>query len=236
METRTHDGVEARTVMKRSPKTTTGAALALSSALLLGATAPGARAQQGPVATHIQHVLTEAPDTPEGRGYLTTAEDEAAVAIRHAELAANDDTNLDWMQTHASHVLHALDPSRVEGEGPGLGYGLQNAASQIARHIGLAAEAEGASGGVETHSAHVIAATNAVASRAEELAGLAQEVLDAGDYSSAGSRVYRMRRLARQLITGVDVDEDGEVSWQEPEGGLAQVRRHAELMAEAAGL
>lgn len=221
--------------MKRSQTTTRGAALALSTALLLLAGVPGARAQQGAVATHIGHVLTEAPDTPEGQGYLTVAENEAAVAIRHAELAAGDDSNLEWMQTHAGHVLHALDPSRMD-EGPGVGYGLQNAVSQITRHIGLAADAEGASGGVETHAAHAVEAANAVSSRAEELAGIAQQILDAYDYSSAGSHVYRLRRVARELITGVDADEDGQVSWQAPEAGLAQVRRHVELMAEAEGL
>ncbi|MFW6200468.1 MAG: hypothetical protein ACOC8K_07845 [Gemmatimonadota bacterium] len=215
--------------------TKTAAALALSATLLL-TSADVARAQQGAVESHVRRVLTEAPDTPEGQGYLALAAADAAVAIRHAELAANDDTNLEWMQTHARHVLHALDPSLVEQVGPASGYGLQPAANQIARHIGLAADSEGASGAVETHASRVIAASNAVAARAEELADVAQQVLEAGDYSSAGGRMYDLRRLARGLQSGLDADEDGQISFEPPEGGLDHVRQHAELMAEAAGV
>lgn len=221
--------------MNSHVKTRARIALALSATLLL-TSATVVRAQEGAVENHVRHVLTEAPDTPESQGYLPVAEADAAVAIRHAELAANDDTNLDWMQTHARHVLHAVDPSRVEEGGPGSGYGLQPAVNQIARHIGLAANADEASENVETHSAHVIAASNGVASRAEELADLAQQVLDAGDYSTAGSRVFQMRRVARQLQSGVDADEDGQISWRSPEGGLDHVRQHMELMARGEGL
>lgn len=210
--------------------------LALSTGLLLLTAVHPLHAQAGAVEGHIQQVLTEASGTPEGQGLLAIAEAEAAVAIRHAEAAAGDDSNLDWMQTHARHVLHAIDPSQVDGEGPGLGYGLQRAAEEIGRHIGMAADVEGSSQNVETHAAHVVAASRAVASRAAELAELAHEVLDAYDYSTAGSRVYDMRRVARQLQSGVDADEDGQVSWRAPEGGLDQVRQHVELMARGEGL
>ena len=217
-------------------KKTTPTAIALSATLALLASPGLVQAQQGPVESHVRHVLAEAPDTPEGQGYLELAEADAAVAVRHAELAADDNTNLEWMQTHAGHVLHALDPERLEQVGPASGYGLQPAVNQVARHIGLAAEADGAPEAVETHAAHVIAASNAVSARAEELADLARQVLEAGDYSSAGSRMYEMRRLARGLQAGLDADEDGQISRQSPEGGLDHVRQHAELLAEAAGV
>lgn len=223
--------------MNRAQRSNRLPALALAAILLLLA-APGARAQEGGAGhAHIGHILDAFPATPEGEGLLPTAEAEAATAIRHAELAAGDDSNLEWMQTHARHVLRAVDPSRVEGEeGPGLGFGVKPAAEAIAQHVGMAADTEGASGEIETHATHVVAAANSVSSRADEVAQVAQEILDAYDYSSAGSRVYELRRLARQLQTGVDADEDGQISWRAPEGGLAQVRRHMELMADAEGL
>lgn len=224
--------------MHREQRSDGLAPLALAAILLLLIAAPRAAAQQGgPGHAHIGHVLDAFPATPEGEGLLPTAESEAATAIRHAELAANDDTNLEWMQTHARHVLHAVDPSRMEGDGgPGLGFGVKPAADGIAQHVGMAADTEGASGNIETHATHVAAAASSVSSRADEVARLAEEILDASDYSSAGTRVFQLRRLARQLETGVDADEDGQISWGAPEGGLAQVRRHMELMAEAEGL
>lgn len=222
--------------MNSHSKSRSHTVLVLAAGLLVLAAVPGIRAQEGAVEGHIRQVLLSASNTPDGEGLLPTAEAEAAVAIRHAELAANDDTNLDWMQTHAGHVLHALNPDHVMGDGPGLGYGLQPALDGIVEHTGLAANVEGVAEGVETHATHVIAASNATAGRAAELADLAQQVLDAGDYSTAGSRVFQMRRVARQLQSGVDADEDGQISWRAPEGGLDHVRQHAELMARAAGV
>ena len=131
-------------------------ALAFVGLALWGATT----AAQGNAAhTHIGHVMDGFGDTPDGQGLLPTALAEAKIAAQHAALAAEEPNNLRAMKRHAAHVLNAVDPSE-EDNGPGLGYGVKQAAAGIARHIELAAKSEGASQGVMTHSEHVATSAN----------------------------------------------------------------------------
>ena len=71
--------------------------------------------------SHMGHVTKAWTDTPDGIGLLPTAAAEAEIAAQHAGFAAEQPGNLEWMQMHTRHVLHAVDPS-VEPKGPGLGY------------------------------------------------------------------------------------------------------------------
>jgi len=211
-----------------------GAAVAL--AVLLGIPFKGVHAQQAhPAHAHIAHVLEAFGPTPGGQGLLAVAEAEAAVAAQHARLATNDDTNLEWMKTHARHVLHAVDPERIE-QGPGLGFGVRAAAEGIAQHIGLAANSEGASDNIRIHVGHVSEAATAVAERAVRIAELAERVERASDYTAAADLVRQIRTLADQLVSGADGDGDGRISWAGGEGGLEQVRQHMTLMVEAEGI
>ncbi len=50
-------------------------------------------------------------DTPMGAGLLPTAIAAARIAATHAGLAARQPTNLEYMKTHAGHVLNAIDPT-----------------------------------------------------------------------------------------------------------------------------
>lgn len=206
------------------------AAVSALSLLLMGVTAaPASALQTDPVQTHIGHVMTGFGGTPDGGGLLPTAMAEAETGREYVQRGLQDTSNLEWMQSQAEGVIHAVDPSRIE-EGPGLGFGVKAAAQGIVQHIELAASSDGASENVQTHATHVSAAASAVAARAEELVALAEEVLDASDYSTAEGLVTRMRRLADQLVEGEDVDENGEISFDEGEGGLMHVQRHMELM------
>lgn len=195
-----------------------------------------ATAQQGNAAhAHIGHVLSGFGATPDGDGLLPTALGEAEVAARHARLAAGDPSNLQGMQIHARHVLHAVDPSRIES-GPGAGFGVKRAAEAIARHIELAAGSDGASQAVRTHATHVAAAARTVAMRADEVVEVVGQVQDAYDYTEAAGHVERLQTLVRQLTEGADANGDGQITWQEGEGGLQHVERHMQLMARAEGL
>ena len=59
---------------------------------------------------HMGHVTDSWGDTPNEMGLLPTAIAEAEIAVQHAGFAADQLDNLEWMQTHAKHVLHAVDP------------------------------------------------------------------------------------------------------------------------------
>jgi len=183
--------------------------------------------------THVRHVLSAFTSAPEGQGLLPTAEAEAAIAVRHAGLAANDPTDIDRMKEHSRHVLHAIDPTAF-AEGPGQGFGVKAAAQGIVRHIELASGSDGASAGVRTHAAHVAAAATSVSQRADQIVDLARQILAAQDYLRASRMVEQLQALCEDLTTGADASGDGVISLDE--GGLQHVRQHMELMAQGEGL
>lgn len=212
----------ARTVARSSALL---ALLALA-APLLGSDASA----QGPVQTHVNHVLAAWNDTPDGEGLLPAAVAEAETAAQHASLAAGSD-ELGAMQSHAGHVLHAVAPDRAQG-GPGMGYGVIQAAEGVATHVQLAADAEGAANSVVTHARHVRTAAESTVQRAEEVVSLVEEIQAAGSASEAGPLVRELESQAAALVSGEDVDGNGRVSWRSPEGGLEQAEFHMNLLVQ----
>jgi hypothetical protein len=180
-------------------------------------------------------VATAFGNAPGGASLLATAQTEAATILQHLTLAERDLSNLQWMQTHGAHVLHAIDPSR-QAEGPGTGMGLIAAADAIAQHIELAAGSEGASDNVTRHAPHVAAAARAVSARAGEIAAFAVQLARAGDYTTGEGLILRMKALAEQLGPGRDVNGDGQIGWGDGEGGLDHVAQHVGFITEGEGL
>ena len=192
-------------------------------------------AQQNAAHTHIGHVMDGWRDTPEGQGLLPTAIAEAQIAAQHASLAAKDPNNLDAMKRHSAHVLHAVDPEQIES-GPGLGYGVKQAAAGAAQHISAAANAEGASGAVRTHATHVATSAQNTVTRADKLVALAKNIAMTSSAEDASRLVAELNTLAQQLLAGADANGDGRTGWQQEEGGLEVAKTHANLMKQAEGL
>lgn len=208
--------------------------LAASTAVLV-TTAPASAQADNPAHAHIGHVANGFRGTPEGQGLLPTAVAEAEVAHQHATLAGRDTGNLEGMQRHMAHVIHALDPSEVEN-GPGAGYGVVAAAGGSARHIELAAAAEGASDGVKTHATHVATAASHAMTMAEQAVELAGDIQDAEDAAEAAALLEELTALTDAIVNGMDANGDGRVGWQEGEGGLAQATTHLGLMMRGEGM
>lgn len=206
---------------------------ALLTAALLGVAMP-VSAQQSAAHAHMGHVADGFANTPEGAGLLPTAIAEAAVARQHAELALRNTTELAAMQRHAGHVLHAVDPSRIE-QGPGAGYGVVRAAAGVVQHIEMAGSHETASENVQTHATHVATAARSAAERAERVASLAEQIMAATTADHAAHLLQELSELTEQMVTGVDANGDGRVGWQEGEGGLAQAEQHMTLMQRGEG-
>jgi hypothetical protein len=193
------------------------------------------QAQANPAHTHVGHVASGFPAAPEGRGLLPVAVAEADVAIQHAGFAMRDPANLDAMKMHAGHVLHAIDPTQAPS-GPGLGFGVKQAAQGVAQHVGLAASAQGASAAVGTHAGHITASATTVVQRADRIAELARQIQASTTAAQAAPLVQELQTVAQQLKTGRDADGNGTVGWQEGEGGLDQATQHLGLLRTAEGL
>lgn len=208
--------------------------LALSGLILGMAAGVPATAQQNMAHVHMGHVTDGWGDTPEGKGLLPTAFAEAAIAAKHAELAAAAG-DLAGMQLHAGHVLNALDPDAM-AQGPGLGYGLIRAAGGVAKHINLAAGSDGASDNVRLHATHVAASANSAIDRAKAAVSLARRIQASLYASDAKGLVGEMKAVTAQIAAGLDADGDGAIGWQRGEGGLAQADLHMGLMAKGEGM
>jgi len=210
----------------------TAAALAAATAFMV---ALPAAAQQSPAHAHMGHVADGFGNTPEGAGLLPTALSEAAVARQHAMLALRNTEDLDAMKRHAGHVLHAVDPSRIE-QGPGAGYGVLRAAAGVVQHIEMAGAHETASDNIATHATHVATSAKNVIQRAEGIAALADRVMSATSAAEAAPLMEEIAELADRLIAGHDANGDERIGWQEGEGGLEQAELHINLMKRGEGM
>lgn len=184
---------------------------------------------------HIGHVATSWGDTPDNAGLLTTAEAEGRIALQHAELAVGSSGNLGAIKAHAGHVMHALDPESQDG-GPGLGYGLLQAAQGAQAHMGYAAGSEDASEAVTIHAQHIDASLSNVINWSEDALDIGDMIMAADDADNAAELAGELRATVDAIVNGMDADGDGSISWQEGEGGLAQARLHLGLMMKAEGL
>lgn len=207
--------------------------VAVAVAALAVAAIPAASAQESHA--HIGHLMSGWNDTPDGAGLLPTAIAEAEVARQHAALAIGQPDSLDAIRLHTGHVVHAVDPA-AGGGGPGLGYGLLNAASGAAAHIGYAAGAADASDNVKAHAEHVSASLRNVVTWSNQILSLAEQVMTADSASQANALAGTIANLADCIRGGCDADSDGTVGWGPGEGGLAQAEAHMGYMIQGEGM
>jgi hypothetical protein len=201
--------------------------------LAVGAWSVGLAGQGATAMTHIGHVMDSFNGTPMNMGLLPTAMAEAKIAAQHAGFAAKA-TTLGMIQTHAGHVINAIDPTIVP-MGPGLGYGVKKAATGVAMHAGFAANASDANAGVKMHAVHVSAAANNVVTMSDQVVAIAQKIRMSTSMDEAQKLAADMQAKAEQLTTGFDADKNGTITWDKPEGGLAQAQQHMGFMKAAAG-
>jgi hypothetical protein len=199
----------------------------------LPGTAVGSQAKlpvpAGAPGIEIGYVVNTFKEAPLLQGLLPAAMAEARIAIQHAGLAGRQPTNLEYMKTHAGHVINALDPTIVK-EGPGQKYGVKKAADGVATHIELAAKAEGATPGITVHATHIAMAARNTIERADAVIAIAQKIMAATDAAEAAKLVAEMASKADQLIAGADANNDGRITWEKGEGGLQAADEHVRLM------
>jgi len=193
----------------------------------------GASAQEAHA--HIGHVMTGWSDTPNGEGLMSTAQQEAAIALQHATLALSQPEDIESIRLHSGHVLHAIDPLAIE-DGPGLGYGLEQAASGVAAHINLAAGAQDASDNVKLHAEHVAASARNVVTWSGEVVRLVGQIMTNDNAKHANIMAGSVKNLLTCVVNGCDANSDGTTDWGPGEGGLAQANQHMTLMMQGEGM
>ncbi|NNF38962.1 MAG: hypothetical protein HKN71_09855 [Gemmatimonadetes bacterium] len=180
-------------------------------------------------ANALAYILSAAPDTPGGMGLLATGRAEAEIALQHAAFAGRDPTNLGNMQRHMAHVIHAVDPGRGS-QGPGMGYGVKQAARQILAQIEGARNVEDVPGVLTFHAPRVAMAARGTMARVDEVVALARQVQSAGSASTGDRLVNRLADAVRAMAYGFDRDGDRRIGYTEDEMGLAQVGHHLALV------
>lgn len=185
--------------------------------------------------THLNHIMSAWAEAPEGQGLLALAVAETQIASRHATLAVRSSDQLEAMKSHARHVLHALDPTLVEEEGPGLGYGVIRVSEDIADHIQLALDAEGFGGNIANHAPAVIQSADNAARWGREMIEVVERIRAAETASAAEPLAVQLRDLATRVVSGADLNDDDEVRWQDGEGGIMHVQQHMSLLMRVDG-
>lgn len=211
--------------IRNVPLLLAAAALALSSAV---------NAQNRSHA-HIGHVGDAWRETPDGAGFLPTAQAEAEIAATHAGLALSDASDLANIKRHIGHVMHAIDAESME-RGPGKGFGVLAAARGVVAHINLAAEAEGASDNVKRHANHVATSASNVVMWSESIIEKGNAIQEASDAAAAAELAREVQMMVTSIVSGHDANGDGNIGWGENEGGLAQADQHLGLMKRGEGM
>ncbi len=213
-------------------------AIALCAGLLAGCTAmygegEGMKMAGEEARAHIGHVMTGWKDTPDGKGLLPVAIEEAEIALAHAEFAAKKPNDLKWMQTHIEHVMHAVDPSTVEITAPGLGYGVRKAAAGGKAHVEFAAKSKDANENVMLHAQHVAASSGNTYWRVDAIVATGKRVLADDTAERAAPRVQDILVMVTEILDGFDENGDGKVTWHKEEGGLSEAKKHMGFMMTA---
>ena len=179
----------------------------------------------------ISYVAANYLDTPDKAGLLAMAQTEARIAAQHAGFMTRALDNLQTMQMHAGHVLHAMDPSTMpKATAPGKNYGVKRALDGVIAYSDLAAKTAGASPNVKTHTAHIIEAAKSTSLRADQVIALTKKIQSATSAAAAAPLVSQLNSLCNELVAGNDLNHDGKIVFGAGEGGLQQAQDHMNLL------
>jgi plastocyanin len=188
---------------------------------------------------HVRHVVTAFPGNPDGKAFLTGAEEQLLLAVEHAgflldELAAD---NIREAQRHAEHVTNILDGEAgarfgdLDGDSipqnPGDGVGVRGYLEGAKQHAQLAADAEDATAEVQLHAGHVIVSSDNMLARLDAAIDEALRIISADSAAEAQPSAEELAGLLDAAYNGQDANGDGAVAPIENEGGLLTAYEHA---------
>jgi plastocyanin len=198
---------------------------------------------------HMRHVLVSADETPDQVGYAIGLRQESDKVLLHAQFLqdAVDESNLANVLFHAEHLVNMIEGQGGEHygdlngngkiENPGDGFGLLENGDQagyvkaISDNALMAAAAPDATDAIRLHAGHVQIAADNTRGRLTTIRDLALEVSKVRRAADARENTQKIVALAHQMIDGVDLNGDEQISPIPGEGGVLTAYQHAQLMA-----
>ncbi|GEM_PF-2231623 len=150
---------------------------------------------------HVGHTITSWKTTPDKKGLLIVAQEEAEIALKESKKASVKTGELMFIKEHIRYAMNAIDPYNYK-KGPSLGYGLKRALSESANHISFAAESEDASQNIKNFAPQYAAATEDIISRCDLVLSLGKEVLDTPSITEAVALSSEIVNLLHTIVDG----------------------------------
>ena len=172
---------------------------------------------------HIGHTLNGWVTTPDKKGLLTTAVQEAKIILDQS-LNAKKSNNLAQKKKHMTNALHALDPN-IQAKGPGKGYGLIRAVTESSAHLQFAASSDDASANIKRTVPIIVNSASKIASSSNQLKVFGQAAVNSTSISefdalnneflttakningNGGTSSYNLPQLKRDIIAMVSKEK-----------------------------
>lgn len=170
-------------------------------------------------------------------GLLDSVLFEAGMASQHAGLAAGANS-VGGMRTHAEHTINILLGTQVDydgngrGENPGMGSGVLYFLDTIEEQLGQISSQDGTAQNqtLEYNSELIHVCLVNVRGWADRVVALERELLASDSIEAVGSQAAEAQQIASTLITGVDLNNNGQVEPFEGECGLQQISTYSLLL------
>lgn len=183
----------------------------------------------------LHEIFVSSENGLDGNGLLSGAETEAGIAAQHAGLAAGS-SNIGGVITHGEHTLNILRGQNEDfngngrGENPGRGVGVYAFLDLIEAELDRAVNMPGTSLTLQSNAELMRVCLDNTRIRADRVVELEREQIAAEDIESITEQLAESERLAQELRTGLDLNENGQIDPFEGECGLDQMESYGILI------
>jgi len=171
---------------------------------------------------------TQEPSLDMDDSLINGALAEAGIAARHAGLAAGANS-VGSMRQHAEHTINILNGTQVDydgngrGENPGRGFGVLTLLNAIWERLNVAINAPETNHLVQSQAELIRICTVNANQWKDQVVALETEILAASDIEVAHDDLVESTVLAQALVSGTDLNDNGQVEPFEGECGLQQI-------------
>jgi hypothetical protein len=178
---------------------------------------------------HIGHALTGWYNTPAKAGFFVVAENQAKKALDAAQSAIARGDEMELLQAYIAIAVEATNPESKADE-PKSRYGVKQALTGAANHIGFAGDSDDASENIKTSAEAFSRHASAVLDRCDLITALGKDIWTASSLDEATVLAEEVLNLSRANLYGEDSDGDGVVGSNPSEYGLIQLRKELDAM------